>query len=178
MSRRINSEVGNTIIIAWIKSVKHGQGEDAPTSKGQYARVEANETSLFRDFAKLNKSTNPTKNWIALTPPTHPPSIQTFFGNPSLTWTEHSNHNNQQLLAMHIQTEYTWHTTPKYYHWSRTILGLFSKKKFKRDLDPPTHFHSNLGFFSFLCRALYMTVQRKESGINYQKITETGSNGT
>ena len=26
--------------------------------------------------------------------PTHPPPIQTFFGNPPLTWTEHSDHNN------------------------------------------------------------------------------------
>ena len=31
---------------------------------------------------------------------THPPPIQTFFGNPSLTWTEHSNHNNYHILTM------------------------------------------------------------------------------
>ena len=67
---------------------------------------------------------------------THP---NFFFGNPSLTWTEHSNHNNQQLLAMYVQTEYTWCTG----------LGLFwdnFQKNSDWDLDPPTHFHSNLGF--------------------------------
>ena len=32
---------------------------------------------------------------------THPRPIQAFFGNLSLTWTEHSNHNNQQSVAMY-----------------------------------------------------------------------------
>ena len=41
-----------------------------------------------------------------------------FFGNPSLTLTEHSNHNNQQLLAMYI---YRQNTTPNI----STGLGLF-----------------------------------------------------
>ena len=74
--------------------------------------------------------------------------MQTFFGNPLLTWTEHSKHNNQQLLAMYVHTEYTWYTTPKYQYWFRAILGRFSThtKKSEWDLDPPTHFHSNLGF--------------------------------
>ena len=82
------------------------------------------------------------KTWIELTPPTHP-SSKFFFGNPSLTWTEHSNYNNQQLLALYIQTEYTWYATPKYQYWFRAILGRFSKQnKIPRDLDPPTHFHS------------------------------------
>ena len=54
---------------------------------------------MVRGFAKLKKF---KKKWIELTPPTHPhPNFYFIFGNPSLTWTEHSNHNNQQLLAMH-----------------------------------------------------------------------------
>ena len=33
--------------------------------------------------------------------PTHPPPHPSFFfGNPSLTWTEHSNHNSHTFLAM------------------------------------------------------------------------------
>ena len=55
----------------------------------------------LRGFAKLNTFQKSQKKWIELTPPTNP-SYKLFFGNPSLTWTEHSNHNNQQLLAMHI----------------------------------------------------------------------------
>ena len=44
------------------------------------------------DLQTLKNSKNP-KNELHLTPPTHP-SIQTsFFGNPKLTWIEHSNHN-------------------------------------------------------------------------------------
>ena len=35
---------------------------------------------VVRGFAKLTIPKNPKKNWIELTP------IQTFFGNPSLTW--------------------------------------------------------------------------------------------
>ena len=48
--------------------------------------------------------------------PTHHPASPSkiVLGNPSLTWREHSNHNNQQRLAMYIQTEYIWYTTPKY----------------------------------------------------------------
>ena len=80
----------------------------------------------LRGSAKLKKS----KKNLDRAHPTHPPPIQTFFfGNPSLTWTEHSYHNNQQLLAMYVQTEYTWYTTPKYQYWFRAILGWFSKKK-------------------------------------------------
>ena len=44
---------------------------------------------------------------------------------------------------MYIQT---WYTTPKFQYW-------FSPKKIQgetwADLDPRTHFHSNLGFFEF-----------------------------
>ena len=72
--------------------------------------------TLRKGLCKVKKnSKNPKKTWIELT---HPPSK---LGNPSLTWAEHSNHNNQQLLAM--QTGYTWHTPPKYYHWFKAILG-------------------------------------------------------
>ena len=47
-----------------------------------------------KGFAKLKKfQKSQKKTWIELTP-THPPPIQKKFGNPSLTWTEHSNHNN------------------------------------------------------------------------------------
>ena len=49
-----------------------------------------------RGFAKLKKSRNPKKNLERA----H--TIQTFIveTHDRLTWTEHSNHNNQQLLAM------------------------------------------------------------------------------
>ena len=47
-----------------------------------------------RGFAKLKKFQKSDKAH-----PTHPPPIKLFFGNPSLTWTEHSNHNKQQLIA-------------------------------------------------------------------------------
>ena len=74
-------------------------------------------------IAKLNNFQKSKKTWIELTPP------KLFFGNPSLTLTEHSNHNNQQHLAMYAQTEYTWYTTPKYQYWFWAILGRFSTKK-------------------------------------------------
>ena len=48
-----------------------------------------------KGLCKVKKIQEIQKN---LDRPTHPPS-NFFFGNPSLTWTEHSNHNNQQLLA-------------------------------------------------------------------------------
>ena len=55
----------------------------------------------IRGFAKLKKFQT-SKRKLDRAQPTHSPSIQTFFfGNPSLTWTEHSNHNNQQICAMH-----------------------------------------------------------------------------
>ena len=45
---------------------------------------------IVRGFAKLKKI---QKNWIDLTPPT-PVQTSSFFGNQSLTWTYHSNHDN------------------------------------------------------------------------------------
>ena len=58
---------------------------------------------------------------------------------------------------MCIQTEYTLYTTPKYHYWFRAILGWVKKKKKNSewDLDPPTHFHSKVGFMElfFLCKA-------------------------
>ena len=53
---------------------------------------------------------------------------------------------NQQLLAMYIQTEYTWYTTPKYQYWFRAILGRFPPPPQKK---MRLNFHSNLGFFEF-----------------------------
>ena len=51
-----------------------------------------------------------------------------------------------------------FYCTPKDQYWFRVISGRFSKKKHSEwDLDPPIHFHSNLGFcsFFFLCQAPY-----------------------
>ena len=49
----------------------------------------------LRGFAKLIFfSKSPKKNWIEFNPPTHPPIQFIFiFGNLSVTWPEHSNHN-------------------------------------------------------------------------------------
>ena len=85
---------------------------------------------VTKGLCKVKK--NPKKNWIELTHQL----TQFCFGNPSLTWTENSNHNNQQLFAMHILTEYTWYTTPKYQYRFRAILGQFSQKKIP---SGPTH---------------------------------------
>ena len=57
-------------------------------------------------------SKNPKTNWIRAHPTT-PYSI--FFGNPSLTWIEHSNHNDQHLLITYRHTKYTQYTKPKYF---------------------------------------------------------------
>ena len=81
-------------------------------------------TYCFRGFAKLNKSTNPkSKIKLHRAHPTHPPCIQAFFGNSSLTWKEHSNDNHWQLSTMYIQTGYTWYTTPKDQYWYRATSG-------------------------------------------------------
>ena len=58
-------------------------------------------------------------------PPTHPPPSTLFFPNPSLTWTEHSNHNNQQLLAMYSDRIHMVY----YSKICRAILGRFSTHK-------------------------------------------------
>ena len=100
----------------------------------------------LRGFTKLKKFQKSKQ--IGQSLPHQPTPIQTcFFGNPSLTWTEHSNHNNQQLLAMHIQTEYTWYTTPTYYHWFRAILGQFSKQK--NQIETWTHPHTSIKISDF-----------------------------
>ena len=57
------------------------------------AAIIKNASNYLRGFAKLKKFKNPKKNWIELNPPTHPPIQFFFFGNPSVTWPEHSNHN-------------------------------------------------------------------------------------
>ena len=76
-------------------------------------------------------------------PPTHPPPIQTFFfRNPSLTWTEHSNNNNQQLLAMYTDRIHMVYYSKISVHC--TGLGLFwddfPKKKIQIETwtQPPT----------------------------------------
>ena len=112
--------------------------------------------ALLRGFAKLNKFQKSKIN-LDRAHPTHPPPIHTFFfRNPSLTWTEHSNHNNQQLLAMCVHTElqYTWYTNPKYQYWFLFWDDFPHKQKFQ--VRPgPIHFLSNLGFleFCFVCKA-------------------------
>ena len=78
-------------------------------------------------------STNPLKNWIELTDPNF------CFGNPPLTWTIHSNHNNQQVLAMYRQN-----THGILLQNSSTGLGLFwddFQKKNPSDTwtHPPTY---------------------------------------
>ena len=98
----------------------------------------------------------PKKPWIELTPTHPPPPPSNFFWKPSLTWTEHSNHNNQTLLAMYIQTEYTWYTTPKYQYWLRAILRRFSTKKIPSETwtHPPTSIViSDFWRKKFLCNA-------------------------
>ena len=74
-------------------------------------------------------SKNANKYWICINPPTHHPSKH-FFLKPSLTWTEHSNHNNQTRLAMYADRIHMIYS-PKYQYWFRAILGRFSTQKFR-----------------------------------------------
>ena len=87
----------------------------------------------------LKNSKNPKMFWIELTPPTHP-HPNCFVWKPITTWTEHSNHINQQLLAMSIYRQDTHSILLKNIS---TGLGLFWEdfpKKILRNLDPPgTH---------------------------------------
>ena len=76
--------------------------------------------STLRSFAKL-KQFKQSQIQLDRAHPIHPPLIHIFFGNPSLTLTEHSNHN---------------------HYWFLAILGRFSIKENPRDLDPTTHFLS------------------------------------
>ena len=67
--------------------------------------------------------------------------IQTVFGYPSLTWTEHSNHNNQQRLAMYTDRI---HNHGILLQNISTGLGLFcddSPKKIQSETwtHPPTY---------------------------------------
>ena len=82
--------------------------------------------SNFVNFAKLCQlcqSLKNSKNHKKNLDRAHPSNF--FFWEPitDIMWTEHSNHNNQQLLAMYIQTEHTWYATRKYQYWFRGILG-------------------------------------------------------
>ena len=95
------------------------------TTQCQCSTPLVRDTRTRRGYAKF-KIFQKSKIKLDGVHPTHP--HQFFFGIPSLTWTEGSNHNNQQLLAMPIQTAYTWYTTPKYQNCFRAILGRFSTK--------------------------------------------------
>ena len=104
---------------------------------------------------KFQKSTNKLDRAHPTHPPPMAPSKHIFVsGNPSVTWTEHSNHNNQQLL-LYIYRQNT-HGTVTLLQNISTGLRLFwdnfpTKQKILSEtwLDPPTHFHSNLGFLAF-----------------------------
>ena len=111
-------------------------------------------TPLVRGFAKLKKPPKIQKKLDSA----HP-TIQTFFfGNPSLTWTKNSNYDNQQLLAIYIQTEYMvqLYTTPKHQYWFRAILGRFCTHKIPCETwtHPPT---SIVISDFFLCKPLNHT---------------------
>ena len=128
----------------------------------------ARNTAAVRVFAKSNKKLRKSKKtWIDLIPHTHPHPI--FFGNPSLTWTDHSNHNNQQLLYRQITHGIQLQNTHGIQLQNITTgLGLFwddfpQKKTRVRPgrLDP--HFHSNLGFleFFFFAKPLKVTIHMR-----------------
>ena len=97
---------------------KNGKITSLPAQQLPCCYTSSTQPATLRGSAKLTKS---PKNLDRAHPPTPHPNL--FFGNLSLTWTEHSNHNNQQLLTMYTQTEYTLYTTPKYQYWFRAILG-------------------------------------------------------
>ena len=118
----------------------------------------ANTILQGKGLCKLKKFQKSKRNWIELTPPTHPhPNF--CFGNPSLTWTEHSNHNNQQLLAMYntdiIHMVY-YSKISVHVYWFRAILGRFSKKKFRvrhGPTHPPTSIVISDVWNFFLCKS-------------------------
>ena len=90
-------------------------------------------------------------NDIELTPPTHHFIKAFFFGNPSLTWTEHSNHNDQQLLITYIKIHLLYYppsnicTTWPLYDYIRTIFQ--QQNQSETWTNPSTPFQSyDLGF--------------------------------
>ena len=112
--------------------------------------------SQIRGFAKFKKFQKSNNKNLDRAHPTHPPPIQSFFGNPSLTWTEHSIHNNEQLLVMYTQTEFTWYTIPKYQYWFRAIWDDFQTKKIRvrpGPTHPPTSIVISDSLKFFLCKA-------------------------
>ena len=113
----------------------------------------------LRCFAKLNKIQK-IQTKIGYAPP-HPPALHPnfCFGNPSLTWTEHSNHINQQLLAIHRIN--IGILLPTYDHWFRAIFGRFSKQT---KIHPPTSIVISDFWETILCRAPYLTVVGNSSG--------------
>ena len=82
-------------------------------------------TYILRGSAKLKKFQKSKTN-LDRAHPAHPHHPNFFFGNPSLTWTEHTNPNNQQLLAMHVQTEYTSGLHNK--HWPAGPPAICSRR--------------------------------------------------
>ena len=84
--------------------------------------------TFLRGFTKLDKFKKYKNNWMDLIPP----NPKFFFLNPSLTWTEYSNHNDCQPLITYLQT----------------ILGRFSKFVFRVRLGP-THPLPQLSRFLF-----------------------------
>ena len=85
-----------------------------------------------------------------------------FFRNPSLTWTEHSNHNNQQLLEikMRIQTEYgiLLHTSVLVEGYFGTI---FQQKNFRVRRETGTHPPTSIvisDFWNFVFFAKPLTI--------------------
>ena len=105
--------------------------------------ITVNLTYLFglRGFAQLIFFLQKSQFFLDRVHPTHPHPIQTFFffGNPSLTWTEHSNHNNQQLLA-NVYRQNTHGILLKNIStaWVRAIWDDCPKKIFRVRLGP-TH---------------------------------------
>ena len=105
-------------------------------------------TDWPRDFAKLKKfQKSKKKTWIDLTPPTHP--IQIFLE------THHWHGQNTQIIITNsfYQCIYRQNTYGILLQNISTGLELFwddlKKKNSEWYLDPPTHFHSNLGFLEF-----------------------------
>ena len=112
-------------------------------SKAPEFKCPSVELDVLRGIAKLNKFQK-SKKKLDRAHPTHPPPSKLFFGNRSLTWTQHSNHNNQQLLAMYVGPTQNTHDilgpTPKYQYmyWLRAILGRFKKNPSETWTHPST----------------------------------------
>ena len=111
-------------------------------------RIEKIRTEEIRGLAKLNKFQKSKKN-LDRPHPTHPP-CKLFFLE-----THHWHGQNTQIIITYnlYQCIYRQNTYGILLQNISTGLELvwddFPKKNSDWDLDPPTHFHSNLGFFEF-----------------------------